>query len=151
MNKFTRALSLALAAVTAAGCLAACGSKTKLPDKQTVDHVYRYESTVLATHDEVKWDDSTEFKGYTQVEDSVLSENGYVYRTASVDKDYNTTATSLTFGKFDGSAPAEIALDVPKSEEGWLYVAGQTVTPRGVAAAVVRTEVVGKQGEGDTA
>lgn len=150
MNKFTRFLSLALAAVTAAGCLAACGSKTKLPDKQTVDHVYRYESTVLATYDEVKWDDSTEFKGYTQLEDSALSENGYVYRTTSVDKDYNTTATSLTFGKFDGSAPAEIALDLPKSEQGWLYVAGQTVTPRGIAAVVVRTEVVGEQGEGDT-
>ena len=152
MNKFTRALSLALAAVTAAGCLAACGSKTKLPDKQTVDHVYRYTTTELATHDEVKWDDdNTNFKGYTQVEDTALTENGYLYRTVSVDKDYNITATSLTFGKFDGSAPTEITLDAPKNEQGWMYLAGQTVTPRGAAVVVVRSEVVGEQGEGDAA
>lgn len=71
MNRFTRVLAGALAAVLAAGSLAACGEKKrKLPEKQVLDHVYKYETKTLATYDEVKWDEDAQkdFKGYTEVQ-----------------------------------------------------------------------------------
>ena len=79
MNRFTRVLAGALAAVLAAGSLAACGEKKrKLPEKQVLDHVYKYETKTLATYDEVKWDEDAQkdFKGYTVVQDTVLSPAG---------------------------------------------------------------------------
>lgn len=116
MNRFTRVLAGALAAVLAAGSLAACGEKKrKLPEKQVLDHVYKYETKTLATYDEVKWDEDAQkdFKGYTEVQDTVLSPAGYAYRTVTVDKDYNTTAQSVSFGRFDGSDPVTVDTGLP--------------------------------------
>ena len=48
MKRFTRILAGACALLLATGSLTGCfGGKKKLPDKQTVDHVYKYEQKEL--------------------------------------------------------------------------------------------------------
>ena len=48
MKKFIRVLACACALLLAIGSLTGCFSgKKKLPDKQTVDHVYKYEQKEL--------------------------------------------------------------------------------------------------------
>ena len=48
MKNFMRTLACACALLLATGSLAGCfGGKKKLPDKQTVDHVYKYEQREL--------------------------------------------------------------------------------------------------------
>ena len=148
MNRFTRVLAGALAAVLAAGSLAACGEKKrKLPEKQVLDHVYKYETKTLATYDEVKWDDDAQrdFKGYTEVQDTVISPAGYAYRTVTVDKDYNTTAQSVSFGRFDGSDPVTVDTGLPTGSGDTVYFSATAVVPQGLAAVMDENRVVGEQ------
>lgn len=148
MNRFTRALAGALAAVLAVGSLAACGEKKrKLPEKQVLDHVYKYETKTLATYDEVKWDEDAQkdFKGYTEVQDTVLSPAGYAYRTVTVDKDYNTTAQSVSFGRFDGSDPVTVDTGLPTGSGDAVYFSATAVVPQGLAAVMDENRVVGEQ------
>lgn len=147
MNRFTRALAGALAAVLAVGSLAACGEKKrKLPEKQVLDHVYKYETKTLATYDEVKWDEDAQkdFKGYTEVQDTVLSPAGYAYRTVTVDKDYNTTAQSVSFGRFDGSDPVTVDTGLPIGSGDAVYFSATAVVPQGLAAVMDENRVVGE-------
>lgn len=148
MNRFTRVLAGALAAVLAAGSLAACGEKKrKLPEKQVLDHVYKYETKTLATYDEVKWDEDAQkdFKGYTVVQDTVLSPAGYAYRTVTVDKDYNTTAQSVSFGRFDGSDPVTVDTGLPTGSGDAVYFSATAVVPQGLAAVMDENRVIGEQ------
>lgn len=152
MNKLTRTLAGALAAVLTVGSFAACGKKKQnLPEKQVLDHVYKYETTTLATYDEVKWDDDAQkdFNGFTQVENSVVSPSGYAYRTTTVDKDYNTTAMTVTFGKFDGSAPATVDCAFTTDGEDSVYISEMAVVEGGLAAIVDENRVVGYEKEGE--
>ena len=148
MNRFTRVLAGALAAVLAAGSLAACGEKKrKLPEKQVLDHVYKYETKTLATYDEVKWDEDAQkdFKGYTEVQDTVISPAGYAYRTVTVDKDYNTTAQSVSFGRFDGSDPVTVDTGLPAGSGDAVYFSATAVVPQGLAAVMDENRVIGEQ------
>ena len=150
MNRFTRALAGALAAVLAVGSLAACGEKKrKLPEKQVLDHVYKYETKTLATYDEVKWDEDAQkdFKGYTEVQDTVLSPAGYAYRTVTVDKDYNTTAQSVSFGRFDGSDPVTVDTGLPTGSGDAVYFSATAVVPQGLAAVMDENRVIGHCGQ----
>lgn len=149
MNKFTRTLAAGLAAVLAATSLVACGEKKqKLPDKQVLDHVYRYETETLATHDEVKWDDDN-FKGYTMVEDTIVSPAGYVFRTTTCDEDYNTTAQSVTFGKYDGAEPVTVACKLSDNKDDFIYISTMTVLPEGLVTVVDESRVVGEEKDGE--
>ena len=147
MNRFTRAIAAGLAAVLAAGSLAACGEKKrKLPEKQVLDHVYKYETKTLATYDEVKWDEDAQkdFKGYTEVQDTVISPAGYAYRTVTVDKDYNTTAQSVSFGRFDGSDPVTVDTGLPTGSGDAVYFSATAVVPQGLAAVMDENRVIGE-------
>lgn len=146
MNRWKRVLAAGLAvAITACG-LVGCGKKGTLPEKQVLDHVYKYETTVLAAYDEVDWgemDKQTDFNGYTRVAETYLSVSGYAYNVESVDKDYSLTARTVFFGRFDGSAPTEIVCAVSEDDETSVYISEMHVVRDGLAAIVDESKVVG--------
>lgn len=120
MKNFMRTLACACALLLATGSLAGCfGGKKKLPDKQTVDHVYKYEQKELykiARPDDDK-EDVTERE---DIYDTVSDVNGYMFLVCRADKDYNTLGYTLHYGKFDGEDKS-IELPVTENENDNVY------------------------------
>ena len=119
MKRFTRILAGACALLLATGSLTGCfGSKKKLPDKQTVDHVYKYEQRELykvARPDKEKED-------FTEREDiyyTLSDVNGYMFLVCRSDKDYNELGYTLHYGKFDGE---DKTIELPVAEDADSYI-----------------------------
>lgn len=145
MNALRRILAAGLAAAITACCLVGCGKKDDLPEKQVLDHVYKYETTVLAAYDEVDWDamdKQADFKGDTQVWETCVSPAGYACGIESVGEGYSVTARRLLFGRFDNAAPTEVVLAVPEPDEGSIYVSAMVVVRDGLAAIVEESRVL---------
>lgn len=125
MKKLVRAAALSLAALLAAGSLASCGlfgGGKKLPDKQTVDHVYKYEQQkIYSTKNNYGNDGSTESSdGYEYVYDYAANADGYVFLVNKADKDYNTTAFTMHYGKYDGNDKT-VELEIPQNQDDSIY------------------------------
>ena len=120
MKNFMRTLACACALLLATGSLAGCfGGKKKLPDKQTVDHVYKYEQRELykvARPDDDK-EDVTERE---DIYDTLSDANGYMFLVCRSDKDYNEIGYTLHYGKFDGEDKS-IELPVAENENDYVY------------------------------
>ncbi len=108
MKKTMRAISFVLATLLALSALAACGGREKMPEKQVVDHVYKYNQTKLVTVEEPDWSNEEEFQGYTYLSNNSLGKNGYCYVLQSVNKDYETTSTVAHIGTYGSEEVKEI-------------------------------------------
>ena len=119
MKKFTRVLACACALLLAIGSLTGCfGGKKKLPDKQTVDHVYKYEQKELykiARPDEEKEDVTEREEIYYTLSDV----NGYMFLVWRGDKNYNDIGYTLHYGKFDGE---DKSIELPVAEDADSYI-----------------------------
>lgn len=122
MKKFLRTLACACALLLATGSLAGCGlfgGGKKLPDKQTVNHVYKYEQKVLykiARPDEE--DENVTVR--EDIYDTVSNVNGYMFLVRRADKDYNEIGYTLHYGKYDGEDKT-VELPVAENENGYVY------------------------------
>ena len=119
MKKFTRVLACACALLLAIGSLTGCFSgKKKLPDKQTVDHVYKYEQKEL--YKIARQDDDK--KDVTEREDiyyTLSDVNGYMFLVWRGDKNYNDIGYTLHYGKFDGE---DKSIELPVAEDADSYI-----------------------------
>ena len=119
MKRFTRILAGACALLLATGSLTGCfGSKKKLPDKQTVDHVYKYEQKELykiARPDDDKEDVTEREDIYYTLSDV----NGYMFLVWRGDKNYNDIGYTLHYGKFDGE---DKSIELPVAEDADSYI-----------------------------
>ena len=114
MKNFMRTLACACALLLATGSLVGCfGGKKKLPDKQTVDHVYKYEQKELykiARPDDDKEDVTEREDIYYTLSDV----NGYMFLVWRGDKNYNDIGYTLHYGKFDGE---DKSIELPVAED----------------------------------
>ena len=118
MKMFTKALSGALAIVLAAGSLVACGEK-KLPDKQVVNHVYKYDQKELYAVKQNSDDENVTVREY--IYDTVSNENGWMFLVNKSDKDYNDLGYTLHYGRYGSDTDNSIELPKPESEDGNIY------------------------------
>ena len=119
MKKFIRVLACACALLLAIGSLTGCFSgKKKLPDKQTVDHVYKYEQKEL--YKIARQDDDE--KDVTEREDiyyTLSDVNGYMFLVWRGDKNYNDIGYTLHYGKFDGE---DKSIELPVAKDADSYI-----------------------------
>lgn len=144
MKKFTRVLACACALLLATGSLTGCfGGKKKLPDKQTVDHVYKYEQKELykiARPDREK-EDVTERE---DIYDTLSDVNGYMFLVARSDKDYNEIGYTLHYGKFDGEDKS-IELPVAEDADSYIYYSNFARFEEGFALVEQRNILIDKE------
>lgn len=113
MKKFTRVLACACALLLAIGSLTGCfGGKKKLPDKQTVDHVYKYEQKEL--YKIARPDDDKDVTEREDIYNTLSDVNGYMFLVGRSDKDYNELGYTLHYGKFDGE---DKSIELPVAED----------------------------------
>lgn len=119
MKKFTRILACACALLLATGSLTGCfGGKKKLPDKQTVDHVYKYEQKEL--YKIARPDDDKDVTEREDIYNTLSDVNGYMFLVGRSDKDYNELGYTLHYGKFDGE---DKSIELPVAEDADSYIA----------------------------
>ena len=144
MKKFTRVLACACALLLATGSLTGCfGGKKKLPDKQTVDHVYKYEQKELykiARPDEEKEDVTEREDIYYTLSDV----NGYMFLVCRSDKDYNEIGYTLHYGKFDGEDKS-IELPVAEDADSYIYYSTLARFEEGFALVEERNTLIDKE------
>lgn len=121
MKKTVRILATVLALTLTVGTFAGCGlfGGKKMPEKQTVDHVYRYETqelyTITYTYDD---ENVTEREN---IYNRVLNAGGYAFLVERTDKDYNNIGYTLHYGKLGGE---DMTVELPfaaDSEENYNY------------------------------
>lgn len=118
MKNFMRILAGACALLLATGSLTGCfGGKKKLPDKQTVDHVYKYEQREL--YKIARPDDDKEVTEREDVYNTLSDVNGYMFLVCRSDKDYNELGYTLHYGKFDGE---DKTIELPVAEDADSYI-----------------------------
>lgn len=118
MKRFTRILAGACALLLATGSLTGCfGSKKKLPDKQTVDHVYKYEQKEL--YKVARPDDDKDVTEREDIYYTLSDVNGYMFLVCRSDKDYNELGYTLHYGKFDGE---DKTIELPVAEDADSYI-----------------------------
>ena len=118
MKRFTRILAGACALLLATGSLTGCfGSKKKLPDKQTVDHVYKYEQREL--YKVARPDDDKDVTEREDIYNTLSDVNGYMFLVCRSDKDYNELGYTLHYGKFDGE---DKSIELPVAEDADSYI-----------------------------
>lgn len=118
MKNFTRILAGACALLLATGSLTGCfGGKKKLPDKQTVDHVYKYEQREL--YKIARPDDDKEVTEREDIYNTLSDVNGYMFLVCRSDKDYNELGYTLHYGKFDGE---DKSIELPVAEDADSYI-----------------------------
>ena len=144
MKKFTRVLACACALLLAIGSLTGCFSgKKKLPDKQTVDHVYKYEQKELykiALPDDDKEDVTKREDIYYTLSDV----NGYMFLVWRGDKNYNDIGYTLHYGKFDGEDKS-IELPVAENENDYVYYGSFARFEEGFALVEQRNILIDKE------
>lgn len=119
MKRFTRILAGACALLLATGSLTGCfGGKKKLPDKQIVDHVYKYEQREL--YKVARPDDDKEVTEREDIYNTLSDVNGYMFLVCRSDKDYNELGYTLHYGKFDGE---DKSIELPVAEDADSYIA----------------------------
>lgn len=123
MKKTVRVLATALALALAVGTLAGCGlfGGKKMPEKQTVDHVYHYETQDLYTVT-YSYDDENVTERES-IYNRTLSGGGYAFLVERTDKDYNNIGFDLHYGKVGGEdMKIELPFEQPKeNEDGYSY------------------------------
>lgn len=144
MKKFTRVLACACALLLAIGSLTGCFSgKKKLPDKQTVDHVYKYEQKELykiARPDDDKEDVTEREDIYYTLSDV----NGYMFLVWRGDKNYNDIGYTLHYGKFDGEDKT-IELPVAKDADSYISYGSFARFEEGFALVEQRNILIDKE------
>lgn len=117
MKKIIKIVAPVLATLLTAALFAACGEK-KLPDKQTVNHVYKYETKEL--YKIVREEDKENAAVREDVYDQVSNENGYMFLVSKSDKDYNNLGFTLHYGTYDGE---DKTVELPKfdGDDGYVY------------------------------
>lgn len=144
MKKFTRVLACACALLLAIGSLTGCfGGKKKLPDKQTVDHVYKYEQKEL--YKIARQDDDK--KDVTEREDiyyTLSDVNGYMFLVWRGDKNYNDIGYTLHYGKFDGEDKS-IELPVAKDADSYISYGSFARFEEGFALVEQRNILIDKE------
>lgn len=144
MKNLMRTLACACALLLATGSLTGCfGGKKKLPDKQTVDHVYKYEQKELykiARPDREK-EDVTERE---DIYDTLSDVNGYMFLVARSDKDYNEIGYTLHYGKFDGEDKS-IELPVAEDADSYIYYSNFARFEEGFALVEQRNILIDKE------
>ena len=142
MKKTMRAISFVLATLLALSALAACGGREKMPEKQVVDHVYKYNQTKLVTVEEPDWSNEEEFQGYTYLSNNSLGKNGYCYVLQSVNKDYETTSTVAHIGTYGSEEVKEIPIDLPNDEQHHSYMDNMLVLDDGLAVFIQTSTLI---------
>lgn len=144
MKKFTRVLACACALLLAIGSLTGCFSgKKKLPDKQTVDHVYKYEQKELykiARPDDDKEDVTEREDIYYTLSDV----NGYMFLVWRGDKNDNDIGYTLHYGKFDGEDKT-IELPVAKDADSYISYGSFARFEEGFALVEQRNILIDKE------
>ena len=144
MKKFTRVLACACVLLLAIGSLTGCFSgKKKLPDKQTVDHVYKYEQKEL--YKIARQDDDK--KDVTEREDiyyTLSDVNGYMFLVWRGDKNYNDIGYTLHYGKFDGEDKS-IELPVAKDADSYISYGSFARFEEGFALVEQRDILIDKE------
>lgn len=126
MKKIVRAAALTLSALMAAGSLVSCGpfGRKKLPDKQVVDHVYKYEQrevySIKNNYAIVGVKAASAPESHEAVYEQSSNENGYAFLINTVDSDYNTTAFTVHYGGYEGEKKtAELEIQ-GKDDNGYI-------------------------------
>lgn len=121
---FTLLLSLCLVLPLLSGC--ALFGRENLPQKQTVDHVYRYETTELCKTDVRFWRATSasggSMDGGKDIGATSISPCGYLYILNSYGADYRSTGYEIHTADFAGGAESVIPLDEfsDESQNGWI-------------------------------
>ena len=143
MKRFTRVLACACALLLAIGSLTGCfGSKKKLPDKQTVDHVYKYEQKEL--YKIARPDDDKDVTEREDIYYTLSDVNGYMFLVWRGDKNYNDIGYTLHYGKFDGEDKS-IELPVAENENDYVYYGSFARFEEGFALVEQRNILIDKE------
>lgn len=142
MKNTVRLFAALLAALLICTALGGCfGSSKPLPEKQTVDKVYRYTTTELL-HIQNEVTSGEEFNGSTQIGQTNLDANGYLYTVQELDKNYAITAMKAVLGSYDGGETVEIALPVYDNENGYRGIRDMVRLPDGLLTTVYENVLV---------
>lgn len=143
MKRFTRVLACACALLLAIGSLTGCfGGKKKLPDKQTVDHVYKYEQKEL--YKIARPDDDKDVTEREDIYYTLSDVNGYMFLVWRGDKNYNDIGYTLHYGKFDGEDKS-IELPVAENENDYVYYGSFARFEEGFALVEQRNILIDKE------
>ncbi len=143
MKNFVRLLAVCLAAALVCTSFAGCfGSSKKLPEKQTVDKVYRYETTELLKLPRPDLADGEEFQGETQIGQISLDKDGYLYTIQEIGKNYLITSMRAILGSYDGGETVEIPLPVFDNEKGYRGIRDMVRLPDGLLTTVYENVLV---------
>lgn len=143
MKRFTRILACACALLLAIGSLTGCfGGKKKLPDKQTVDHVYKYEQKEL--YKIARPDDDKDVTEREDIYYTLSDVNGYMFLVWRGDKNYNDIGYTLHYGKFDGEDKS-IELPVAENENDYVYYGSFARFEEGFALVEQRNILIDKE------
>ena len=118
MKKIIRLTAVCLAALLVCTAFAGCfGSGKKAPEKEVVDHVYRYNAKELITVENPNYDSEEAFTGRSYIGVTSVDADGYMYTINTMDSNYNTVSQIVYMGHFDSDEVMEISLPIEESED----------------------------------
>lgn len=143
MKRIVRLTAVCLAVLLACTALTGCfGSGKKMPEKEVVDHVYRYDTKELIVLENPSYENEEDFTGRSYIGYTIVDADGYMYTVESVDSDYNTVSQTAYIGRFDSDAVTEIPLPVVNSEDGYRGIQNIVRLEDGILTAVYENKIV---------
>ena len=137
MKRILRITAVCLAVLLAATAFTGCfGGGKKAPEKQTVDKVYKYETTELLTFKRPQLEEGEQFQGETQIGTFSLDKDGYLYTVQKSDENYTVTELTAHVGTYGSDTTVQIPLPIQDDENGYRGVRDIARVPDGLLVTV---------------
>ena len=120
MKTIIRIISVCLALVLVCTAFAGCfGTKKKAPEKEVVDHVYKYETKDLISLEIPNYENWEDFKGQSYIQFTSLDAEGFLYTVETVNAEYQAESQIAYIGRYDSDEVQEIPLTVFNGVSGY--------------------------------
>lgn len=137
MKRILRAISFSTALILVLLSFCSCFGKNKqLPEKQTVNNVYKYNTVELLKLDVPRYDNAESYNGETNIGNFSINKDGYLYTLQTMDKNYALTDFVAHIGTFDSEETTQIPLPVYDNENGYRGIRELTKLSDGLLATV---------------
>lgn len=132
-------IALLLMCSSFAGCL---GGGKKAPEKEVVDHVYKYEEKKLFTVERTAYDSMEEFDGASYIGYTTVDQNGYMFTVEVMNKDYSLESLTAYLGDSASGEEFRIPLNVSNHADLDRGIMGLQRLEDGLLAAIYENKVL---------
>ena len=143
MKRIIRLTAVCLAVLLVCTAFAGCfGTGKKMPEKEVVDHVYKYSEKELISVENPDYDSEEEFTGRSYIDYTSVDADGYMYTINTMDSNYTMTSQIAYMGRFDSEEVTQISLPVVESEDLYRGIQNIIRLDDGILTTVYENKVI---------